>query len=382
MNVKGMFPLIVCVAASATLGAQQAPPAPQPPAAHLNEEAAGLMQGWALMAQGQHGLAESHAATVQQKFPRSVAVAVLAIEAGIAASGPGAGLDHYDRWLGQRTMEEPSLLRLVALGVLKAEARQESPARSEALRLLNEEPGVDTEAVFAGATGAAAVNPRVMAALGSDTAVSQVIEELKAGATSKVAAIEALGASGSARAEAAVAAQLADPRPEVRGAAADALARLQARGSQAKLRELLNDEISFVRVRAAAALLALDDPAGLPLLRELLVSETPASQLIGAEALAAAPDATWLETVRALARTGEATVRLGAARLLGPHDPELARSVSESLAQDENPAVRALASRTLAQTVSRDLGTLRRLLRSDDALTRVRAAGNILAATR
>jgi HEAT repeat protein len=381
MNVKVMFPVIVCVAASATLWAQQPAPAPQPPAAHLNAEAAGLMQGWALMAQGQHGLAESHAATVQQKFPHSVAVAVLAIEAGIAASGPGAGLDHYERWLGQRKMEDPSLLRLVALGVLKAEARQESPARSEALRLLNGEPGIDADAVFAGAAGAE-VHPRVMAALGSDAAVSQVIDELKAGATSKVAAIEALGASGSPRAEAAVAAQLADPRPEVRGAAADALARLQARDSQARLRELLKDEFSFVRTRAAAALLALNDPAGLPLLRELLVSETPASQLIGAEALAATPDATWLETVRGLARSGEPTVRLGAAQLLGPHDPELARSVSESLAQDDNPAVRTLASRTLAQTVSRDLATLRRLLRSDDPLTRVRASGNILAATR
>lgn len=74
-----------------------------------------------------------------------------------------------------------------------------------------------------------------------------------------------------------IAAELADPKPEVRG---------------------------------AAALMNMDDPGGLPLLRALLVSEVPASRLIGAEALASASDGTWMETVRDLTRTGEPTVRV------------------------------------------------------------------------
>lgn len=360
--------------------AQQPPPAPPVPSLQMDAEAAGLMQGWALMAQKQYGLAESHARTVQQKFPRSVAAAVLTIEASIAASGGEAGLARYESWLGQRTAEEPALLRIVAIGILKAEGRADSPARGEALRLLARD-GIDISEI-AGASGGAPPTSRVLASAGNDQAVAQVIAELKAGATNEVAAIEALAASGSQRAHNAIAAELADPKPEVRGAAADALGRLQARGAQEKLRTLLKDDQSFVRVRAAAALMSLNDTSGLPLLRELLVSEAPASRLIGAEALASTPDATWLEAVRDLAKTGEPTVRLGAARLIAPHDPSLARSVVESLSADPNPAVRELASRTMAESSAGDLKTLRRLLRSEDPLTRVKAAGGILAASR
>jgi HEAT repeat protein len=344
----------------------------------MDGEAAGLMQGWALMAQKQYGLADSHAQTVAAKFPRSFALVVLAIEAGVAASGGEAGLDRYEAWLGQRTVEEPALLRIVATGMLKTEARAESSARADALRLLARE-GIQISDLG----GVAGPPPaRVLASAGNDEAISQVMQELRAGTTNKVAAIEALASSGSPRAPTAIAAELADPKPEVRGAAADALGRMQARGAQDRLKLLLKDEISFVRVRAAAALMNLNDTSGLPLLKELLVSEAPASRLIGAEALASSPDASWMETVRELTKGGEPTVRLAAARLISPHDPALARSVVEALSADSNPAVRELAARTLAESSAADLKTLRRLLRSDDPSTRVKAAGSILSVTR
>ena len=368
----------VLVLALPLVAAAQQPSPPQAPPVQMDGEAAGLMQGWALMAQKQYGLAEGHAQTVLAKFPRSFPVVVLAIEASVAASGGEAALARYETWLGQRTIEEPALLRAVATGVLKTEARLESSARSEALRLLAQE-GTDISQL----TGVAgAPSTRVLASAGNDQAVSHLIEELKAGSTNEVAAIEALGASGSQRAQTAIAAELSDPKPEVRGAAADALGRMRARGSQERLRTLLKDETSFVRVRAAAALMNLNDTSGLPLLRELLVSEVPASRLIGAEALASAPDATWMDTVRELTKAGDPTVRLAAARLISPHDPELARSVVESLSSDPNPAVRELAGRTLAESSAGDLRMLRRLLHSEDATTRVRAAGAILTATR
>lgn len=330
------------------------------------------------MAQKQYALAESHATTVMGKFPRSFPVVVLAIEASVAASGGEAGLARYESWLGERKVEEPALLRTVAIGVLKTEARSESAARSEALRLLARE-GTDIGELTGAAGGPAA---RVLASAGNDQAISQVIEELKAGSTNEVAAIEALAASGSPRALPVIAARLSDAKPEVRGAAADALGRLRARSSQERLRLLLKDESSFVRVRAAAALMNMDDTTGLPLLKELLASDVPASRLIGAEALAGAPDAMWMETVRELTRTAEPTVRLGAARLIFPHDPALARSVVDSLSADPNPAVRELAGRTLAESSAGDLRTLRRLLHSEDPATRVKAAGAILASTR
>jgi hypothetical protein len=383
MTSRFLQSVCLLLALSANPVAQQqsppAPAAPQAPPLQMDGEAAGLMQGWALMAQKQYGLAESHARTVLGKFPRSVPAVVLAIEASNAASGGEAALARYETWLRQRTAEEPSLLRLVALGILKTEARIESPARSEALRLLAKD-GIDI-AEIAG-SGAAPPSVRVMAMAGDEQAVSKVIDELKGGTTNEVAAIEALAASGSQRAQSAIAAELADPKPEVRGAAADALGRLQARGSLERLRTLLKDDNSFVRVRAAAALMAMNDTSGLPLLNELMASEIPASRLIGAEALAASPDASWIQTVRDLTKTGEPTVRLAAARLIAPHDPALAKSVVESLASDPNPAVRELAGRTLAESSPADLKTLRRLLHSEDAPTRVRAAGAILTATR
>lgn len=383
MIFRSFLSVVFCLALSTGITAQQAAPPqtvppPQAPPVQMDAEAAGLMQGWALMAQKQYGLAESHARTVLGKFPRSFPVVVLAIEASVAASGGEAGLAHYETWLGQRTVEEPALLRAVAIGILKTEARMESSARTDALRLLAAD-GADISDLH-GAAGPPGT--RVLASAGDDQAVSQVIAELKAGSTNEVAAIDALAASGSQRAQTAIAAELSDPKPEVRGAAADALGRMRARGSQARLRALLKDETSFVRIRAAAALMNLNDTSGLPMLRELLVSEAPASRLIGAEAMASAPDAAWMDTVRELTRAGEPTVRLGAARLIAPHDPALARSVVESLSADPNPAVRELAGRTLAESSTGDLRTLRKLLHSDDAGTRVRAAGAILAATR
>lgn len=371
--------ILFALAAHPTAQQPSAPAAPQAPPLQMDGEAAGLMQGWALMAQKQFGLAESHARTVLGKYPRSLSVVVLAIEASSAASGGEAALARYETWLGQRAAEEPALLRLVALGILKTEGRTESSARSEALRLLARE-GFDIAEIAGSA--AALSSARVMAIAGDEQAVSKVINELKGGATNEVAAIEALAVNGSERAQAAIAAELADPKPEVRAAASDALGRLKARDSLERLRPLLKDDNSFVRVRAAAALIAMNDTSGLPLLRELLISEIPASRLIGAEALAGSPDINWMATVTDLTKTGEPTVRLAAARLIAPHEPALARSVVESLSRDPNPAVRELAGRTLAETPTADLSTLRRLLHSEDAATRVRAAGSILTATR
>ena len=54
-----MFFAVMLAAAATILSAQRSPPAP--PLPNVNSEAAALMQGWALMAQGQPGLAESHA---------------------------------------------------------------------------------------------------------------------------------------------------------------------------------------------------------------------------------------------------------------------------------------------------------------------------------
>lgn len=375
---------IVCAAALLALApasiTAQTPP-PLPPLPNVSGEAAGLMQGWALMAQGESGLAESHARTILKASPRSVPAIVLAIEAGIATNGAPAGLDYYEQWVGTRTLEEPALLRRVAVGFLKAEAdREDSPARLDALRILAGDPG-SGPALRTIKDGSDAI--RLRAALGEDAAVRAVIDELNGGATNKLAAIDALAQSGHAQAVTTLAAQLKDPRPEVRAAAAEGLGRL---GSQAGLSALKvahqSDQSPFVRTKAAAALLKLNDTSGLAMLRELLISDSPSSRLVGAEALADVPDATWTDVVRNLAQTGEPTIRLAAARLIAATDPALAQAVADALAADTNLAVRELATRAQAELSGRDLSRLRPLLRSADPLTRVKAAGGILAATR
>ncbi len=146
MTSRFILSAVLLLLVSARTTAQQPASPPKAPPIQMDAEAAGLMQGWALMAQKQYGLAESHAQTVMGKFPRSLAVLVLAIEASNAASGGEAGLARYETWLGQRTVEEPGLLRLVAIGILQTEARLESQARSEALRLLAAD-GIDLSQV-------------------------------------------------------------------------------------------------------------------------------------------------------------------------------------------------------------------------------------------
>jgi hypothetical protein len=377
-----LFAAVLAVLASVDAAAQAPPPAP--PISTINTEAAGLMQGWALMAQGQSGLAESHARTVLKTSPRSVAAIVLAIEAGIVTNGAPAGLDYYEQWVGTRTLEEPALLRRVALGFLQREAATEdSAARLDALEILAGDAGGGRAVMATIKDGPGAV--RLRAALGDDSAVRAVIDELGGGATNKLAAIDALAKSASSRALPAVTAQLKDPRPEVRAAAAEGLGRLGAQGAVLVLRQAYqSDDSPFVRTKAAAALLKLNDTTGLAMLRELLVSDSPVSQLVGAEALADAPDATWTGVVRSLAQSGEATVRLAAARLIAASDPALARAVADALAADSNLAVRELATRAQAELggITRDLSRLRPLLRSADPHTRVKAAGGILSATR
>jgi HEAT repeat protein len=367
-------------AAPALVSAQQSPPAP--PLPNVNGEAAALMQGWALMAQGQPGLAESHAKTVLTIAPRSAAGIALAIESAIGAHGAPAALDYYDRFVGQRTLEEPALLRRVALGFLKMEAGQEgSAARFDALKELAQEPGNGGAAALATIAEEPA-GVRLRASLGDEKAIRTVVDELNRGVTNESATIEELARSGARPAVAALGAQLKNRRPEVRAAAAEGLGQLGLQEALPMLRASRADESPFVQVKVAAALLKLNDTSGLPMLRALLADDSPGARLAGAQALSDTPDATWTQVVRELAGSGDPIIRLAAAKLIYAHDPDAARAVADALATDSNLAVRELATRAQAEMGGRDLSRLRSLLRSQDALTRVKAAGGILAVTR
>jgi hypothetical protein len=372
----------------------QAPPPPsaqaqQPPARPASamsvEDATILTQGWAFLAQGELARAVEKASAALAAAPRSTAALALAIEVEIARGGAAAGLDFYEQWLGARALEEPAVLRRVAFAYLRdvSVERQNPSARYSALRTLAAEG--DTQALADLAEGAAQdqfSNWRALAELGSSEAVGVLIKQLQGDGAGDASTLEALGKSRQPSALAAVSAKLKDPRPEVRAAAVDAVAAIGGASAVGQLRAMLKDQGGFVAVRAAKALFDLNDPAGESLLTSLLSPEyPPATRLMGVDGMASRPTPAWVEATRSLALTGPPEVRLGAARLLAPHDPPVSEQVLGQLAGDASLAIRESAARIHAES-STNLRQLREFLRHADRATRVAAATRLLALTR
>jgi hypothetical protein len=335
-----------------------------------------------MLAQGLPQDAAAKAAQAVARFPRSVAALSLLVEAELARAGVPAGLAAYDRWIGTRGLEEAGVVRRLAKAVLEdAVAGKDALLRIEAVKALAEggEPGAANTL----ADSTAPADLRTRAELGDARAVERLGQMLAQGYPDKVATLEALGKSRRPAAVPVIVSQLNDPREEVRAAAVDALADAHAEDQAQALRGALNDSSAYVRTRAARALFRLGDFSGLSLLQQMATSDSAYSRLAAAEAMATSPDQSWLTQVRSLAEGGgEPEVRASAARLLAPHDPETAKSVLESLANDPNIAIRELAGRTLGESLAgRDLPSLRRLLSNPDGLTRIHAAGAILKAT-
>jgi len=378
------------VVAARPVGAQQPArsrpqTAPRLPGAVSVEEATLITNGWALLAQGLYLQAATKAAQVLAAYPRSGAALLLAIEAELARGGAAAGLGQYERWLRQRTLEEPLVLRRVAHAVLREEAaqQQDQAARVEALSGLADEgeSGAARElAAVASRSGGAAT--RTLASLGDERAVRTLVAELGRGSGDPVSTLDALGASGSPLAIAPAVERLKDPRQEVRGAAAEGLGKLGDTRLVAALTPMLSDRSAYVRVKAAGALLRLGDDTGMALLQDMIADPSPTIRIAAAGAMASRPDASWIALVRELTAALEPEVRAAAGRLIAPYDPELSRTVLESLSTNENPAIRELASRTLGEVVTNDLTMLRSLMRSSDRLTRVRGAARLMALTR
>ena len=144
----------------------------------------------------------------------------------------------------------------------------------------------------------------------------------------------------------------------------------------------MNDPTAYVRVKAAGALYGLGDLSRIQTLEELIASDAAVSRLMAAQAMSTRPDARWLEQVRSLTSASEPEVRVGAATLLAPHDPEAARAVLAAALNDPNPAIRDMAGESIIETSTTDIRALRRFLRSPRALEQVQAAGQILAVVR
>jgi hypothetical protein len=354
-------------------------PRPSPPTAEATE----LTNGWALLTEGKADQALLRADRVLATNPRSAAAFVLGVEAELVRSGPTAALGRYEGWIGARAYEEPAVLRRIASAVLRelSDPKQLSAARLAALRALAEDGDVTAvSALQQGVKTSSLAEARVLATMGDETAVKVLINELTRTAGRAMSSIEALGASGSSLAVPALTEQLKHGLPEIRAAAVEGLGKLGAKFNTAnRIKPLLKDQTTYVRYKAAAALYALGDLTGLPFLQELAAQENPAGRLMAAQAMASQPGPEWQEHVRQLTSAAAPEVRVGAARLLLPHQPQVARPILEGAMNDPNPAIRELASESIVEVLPvADLRLLRQMLKTTDLVVRARGAGRIL----
>lgn len=381
-----MFSLFIGSAASAR---QARTAGTVTPGAMTVEERTLIAQGWALLAQGLLDDAQARAAKALESSPRNLSAVVLAVEVAVARSGAQGGLAQYERWLGQRAMEEPALVRRIGVALLKEAATQTShaSARLEALRALAADGDAAAAAELSSAAAAGGTaERRLLASIGNERAINELIADLKSGTANAMSTIETLGRSGSKAAIPPLVDSLQNSSPEIRGAAVEGLGRLGSALDSyelvPKIKPLLQDQTSYVRTKAAGALYGLNDMSGLSILQDLLQADPTKSRLIALQAMASRPDAAWLEHVQRLSSATEPEVRVGAARLLAPHDPEAARRVLQGVLNDPNPALREMASEAMGEVESTDLPTLRRLMKSNDRLTGVRAAARLLTVLR
>src|SRR4051812_1637545 len=104
---------------SVPVDAAQTPPAPSRTGAAARGEAADVAAAWTLLAEGQAARAAQKAQQVLAAHPRSAGALAVATAAAGAQDGGAAGLAVYDRWIGTRTVEEPLVLRGVAMILLR-----------------------------------------------------------------------------------------------------------------------------------------------------------------------------------------------------------------------------------------------------------------------
>ena len=131
------------------------------PGAMSVEEGTTVAQGWALLAQGLVDEAAARAAKALAASPRSPSALVLAVEVAVARGGSQAGLSQYERWLGQRTLEEPAVLRRIAQALLARGRRAVREHHAPASRRLR--------ALAAEGDAAAAAELATLAAKGRDS---------------------------------------------------------------------------------------------------------------------------------------------------------------------------------------------------------------------
>ena len=349
-----------------------------------------LAQGWTALSNGDFGNAARIASQVLGADSRNLGALALAVEADIVGVGASAGLTVYEQWLGNRKIEDAYAIRRVAVAFLR-EAANNPQSRIEALKVLAADGDADAAAALtAGVTAGRYGETAALASLGDAQAARALIAQLKSAPGNKGPIIDALSRTRSPEAIPPLVALLDDPNDDTKAAAADALGKLNAVQVADRLRKMVDDpQLVYLPLKwkAASALCRMKDATCLAFFRRIMSSqqaqEYPQLKVDAAADMALfGSESEWIEEIRPLVAHADPQVRARAAVLIAPYDNASARNALVGLLQDPNPAIRELAARDLAAKVAGDFATLRFLLRSADAMTRIHAAGRILELTR
>jgi len=382
------FSLIaMCLVLCPSVATGQAPADAPAPGAMLPAEAAVVAEGWTALARGDLAAASSTAAQMIRDYPRSPASLALAVEVGVASQGWRGGLDAYDQWVSGRPVENFYALRRVARALLydalvsSANVRLRVDVADALAREGDPDLAVWLQRVSELQPAGTPRDTATLAVMGDSAAVAALAAAVR-NDPRPINALVALGRTRNPAAVGPVTQMLGHARAEVRAAAATALGDLDARESVSDLRRLLKDEQLLPRMAAVGSLLRLGDSTAVAQAYEWFRSDVGDIKLRAAEFTSSNPDATWTAHVRQLLQDPDPMVRIGAARLIGRHDPGAAMWALQPLANDENLAIREEAQRVLPEAIGGDFAQLRRYMRAADADTRVRAALRIVELTR
>jgi HEAT repeat protein len=393
---------VVVVAASMLLAARadaQTPPRDKTGAARAGAtEASAIAAGWSALAAGRYDDAIRTADALLAKTPSHHGALELKVEA-LSATQPLVALDAYEQWLGRTRIEDVFILTPIARGTLEQIAAGTDQALQRlAFRRLADSGDARAAVRLQEMLKGSGVTDLQRAMDGDPAAAARLVEPKAAMGLPPQALAKVLPAAGPA-AVPMLRSLLKHPAAPVRMEAALSLGKLNAVDAIPDLKAMMADP--ELRSYVAVALARLGDADGETVVQELLQSPVYDMRLLGAQAYEGKGPGPWVQALMPALQDPNGLTRVRAAEMLAPVAPEAARPVLVEAARDSNPVVRADVMRVLERTElfspadqpidpssnakssdSQGLATLRRLLRDPDAITRLSAAGSILALVR
>jgi HEAT repeat protein len=348
-----------------------------------------LGRGWTALGARQPSRALQLARQLLRTDPGDHDAIALAVAALTAIPQPISALDEYEKWLAQIRLEDPFLIRPIAIATLEQiGAGSDTLLAISALEHLTTSgiPGARERLQAVRTDQNALVADAALARLGDTRAAARLVQSAQTIAAGRGASIAELLPLGGTAAIPVLRQMLQDPAPPTRAAAIRALGKMEAREALPDIQLRMTDQNPLVRARAVVALARMGNRQAEEQVTQMLESPVPDVRLIAAETYADRGNGPWISAIMPLLQDQGGLTRLMAAELIAPIDPEAVRSVLGQAAQDTNPVVRTEAMRILSASgafslMSGDWPSLRKWLRDPEAAIRMNAARIVIELT-